>query len=81
MNFIANAWATILRSYSVWLTQVLGWAMAYVAFLMSLSEADQATLHAAPQIHWIPIVLAFLGIFGGPFVRAVKQPNLPNSSP
>lgn len=78
MKFITDAWATIIRSYSVWLTQILGWAMAYVAFLMSLSEADQVTLHAAPQIHWIPIVLAFLGIFGGPFVRAVKQNNLPS---
>jgi hypothetical protein len=79
VNFINNAWATIIRSYSVWLAQVLGWATAYVVFLQSLSPEDQVTLHAAGQIHWIPIGLAFLGIFGGPFVRALKQPNLPNS--
>lgn len=77
MNFIENAWATIKGSYSVWLSQVIGWASAYVAFLMSLSEADQVTLHAAPQIHWIPLAIAFLGIFGGPFARALKQNNLP----
>lgn len=79
MNFIENAWATIIRSYSVWLLQLIGWSQAYVVFLQSLSPADQITLHAEPQTHWIPIALAFLGIFGGPFVRALKQPNLPNS--
>jgi hypothetical protein len=78
MNFIENAWATIVRSYSVWLAQILGWATAYVVFLQGLSPEDQVTLHAEPQIHWIPIVLAFLGIFGGPFVRALKQPSIPS---
>lgn len=76
--FIENAMSVILRSYSQWLTQFMGWAIGYVAWLLSLSPADQATLHAEAQIHWIPIGLSFLGIFGGPFARALKQNSLSN---
>lgn len=76
MMFIENAWRTILGSYTLWLGQIIGWASAYQVFLQALSPADQLTLHAAGQIHWIPIVIAFLGVFGIGFARSIKQPTL-----
>lgn len=78
MKLLDNWFAIIKGSYAVWLGQLIGWASAYQAWLMSLSAEDQVQLHAAVQIHWIPIVIAFLGIFGISAARAVSQPNLPS---
>lgn len=77
MNLIANAWGVIVRSYAVWLGQLIGWASAYQIWLTSLSPEDQVSLHAVGQIHWIPYGIAFLGIFGISAARAISQPNLP----
>ncbi len=78
MQLIENWWAVVKGSYAVWLGQLIGWASAYQAWLTSLSPEDQVTLHAVGQIHWIPYIIAFLGIFGIAGARAVSQPNLTN---
>ena len=78
MELIDNAWTVVRKSYAVWLGQFMGWFSGYLAFLASLSPVDQETLHAAAQLHWGPILIAFLGIVGIPAARATYQPNLPN---
>jgi predicted permease len=79
MNFIENAWATVVRSYAVWLGQIIGWIGGYMALIGSdmLSEQDKLNWHVAAQLHYIPILIAFLGIFGIGVARAVSQPSLP----
>jgi hypothetical protein len=76
MHLLDNWWSVVKGSYSVWLGQLIGWASAYQVWLSSLSPEDQVTLHAAGQIHWIPIAIAFLGIFGISAARAISQPSL-----
>jgi hypothetical protein len=76
MQLIENWWPTVKGSYTVWLGQFIGIVSAYHAWLLSLSPEDQLTLHAGPQIHWIPLVISFLGIFGIGAARAVSQPKL-----
>lgn len=78
MNLVTN-WVEVLKkSYAVWVGQLIGWATAYQIWLSSLSPVDQETLRAAVQIHWIPIAVAFIAIFGIPTARVTYQSNLPS---
>lgn len=75
--FIANAFSIVIRSAAVWIGQLAGWITVYVTWLGGQTPADQITLHAGPQIHWLPIFVSFLTIVGIPIARAIAQ-NLPN---
>lgn len=78
MNFINNAWEVVKGSYAVWVGQIMGWIGGYMALLSSnlLSDADKINWHVAGQLHYLPIAIAFLGIFGVGVARAVYQPKL-----
>lgn len=71
--FIANALRVVATSYSVWIGQIAGWATVYTTWLNSQSPADQATLHAVSQIHWLGVVVSFLTIVGIPVARSIAQ--------
>ena len=71
--FIENAFRVVATSAAVWIGQLAGWITIYTQWLGAQTPADQATLHAAPQIHWLPILVGFLTIVGIPIARAIAQ--------
>ena len=79
MNFIENAWETVRKSYAVWLGWLVGFLGSWMAFIASdlFSEQDKINFHVAAQLHYIPILIGFIGLFGIGVARAVKQQNLP----
>lgn len=78
--FITNALTIVLRSAAVWIGQLAGWITVYTTWLSTQTPADQVTLHAAPQLHWLPICVSFLTIVGIPIARAIAQ-GLPGGNP
>lgn len=73
MNFIPNALRVVASSYAVWIGQLSGYLTLYITWLSNQSTADQATLHAGPQLHWLPILVSFLTIVGIPIARSIAQ--------
>jgi hypothetical protein len=73
MLLIPNVLRTVATSYAVWIGQLSGYLTLYVTWLSNQTPADQATLHAGPQLHWFPIVVSFLTIVGIPIARSIAQ--------
>lgn len=74
MAFINNAFEVTLKSLTTWVSQILGYATIFYAYVQSSNPEIQATLHFGAWQNWVPWVIGLGVAFGVPVARSIKQP-------